>query len=1728
MIIKGSKAPVVVNSNHNRATSLNGTAAGASKYISEQTTGQPRHYPGLLPKINNQIKMAQIFDNSFALANGGISGFAGKSGDNSGMGLYSTTDNNNNYNNYRRSQSPSKNVGVGQSQVSLGNAQVNQGQSYGGVINKNITEEAIETHYNITDTADITNGNYQNQAINLPQPIQLNQSNHSILLNHFSYNNSTQNQNQNNYYSGVQGIGPNGIELTSFFSSNNNKNIIVPLDSTYHNSTTNNMLLNDTQSLTSPLNALNIQLQDTGNLQESSTQQQLNQEREMIQDMLNQANNLQFSQNQTISTKNGNNSNGLTQNGGFDITPDNTQYTILKAKLFQPNIKDEGITAMSTKIILNSGNNSNQQQLQYGSNLLNQGKYVSGGSLINDSQMFSPTKHNQQNSLIQSQQYHFQNNSIHSNSMGMNSSINQGNMNQSQIYGQAGIQKQQTMPSSYNKSGGENNVRTQKEKQHELAKSLRQKKDMQQVKFYQTLTNQLTSTQTAKNTSGNQLTQSIQTTGGSAVVGYTHLNTSVNTQIGRGSLNPTSTNAKAQIKARAAFSQQPMSRGTTRTGNKSFGGVGGNYQHIMIQSQYNMQQSEKTRQQLATAGNQIGQLNSSNIVSNASARPFTSNNPYDVNAKIQYAAGLKQNQFITFQRQNQGSQGAGHGATESIDQQTEKRVETQLDENALSNNNMLNSTGFQQHDFQEQIILGGIGLNDLLQTQTQNTQHDKSYTQLLSDNSRENYMLLKSNMNSKEDFPINVVSQQINDQRKLDPTELVQQMQIQKHGRNQSIDNSLNAYGLDNKSTLVDPNSTKNQQLAKQEVGNSSNRKRQMISIEKVEKKRILSQSIDNNQDTNNSMTISNQPYKAHEGGHNQSMIVDETYGKLLLSQPNEKANTSIMNNQNLSSALSQIPNKFEQNTSYKPLQQPQKQQHDTISINLSQQNSKPVQNLIIKRCEFKNRPENQQIVKKQQQYYSMQRNSLRQMRQLKQLKELGKDLSMDNINQNELDVDYNGGTVDLFKAESQVVLRESFAAKQNKLEQVRKKDQENKHKACQRFLDRGNKPVPPNYEEHDVLPAIDLQGKYQSTGHYNSNSNVNLGTRSLKNKHQSRQMLSFGPRQLLGGIGGTISGLNLDEFDEEINGVNLGKLFSVYGPNSVEHKKNYQRRSTMGNNNNRDGRGSQDGRSSSLEKRRINQEALDTTFPQHNGQTNDQTDGRLGADQINNTFSDFDIKSKDDFSQEEPIVIRLMLSSMFTKKKSVKERMQMLPNISVDKLKKELLQYKMQERVKHTMQQREQFLQDRMKACEKLSQKFPASKPNDLDPQNPHIDIGQQIQAIIDADQLQKIRENPFYMALKANKDERERLKIMRKQQTLQQQDDQYQLERLAREEELKRKAQEKVQSEIFAHTFVDYNDNDQGDVVEQDQEYKGDIMNRPPKDVFTFMNLNFDLPTTYYQSFGDFNIPTEDQKTLLKNFMFSHWPQMRTKKVTFKVAFDQIKQVFNVILLGKNCPLSKCCKMTVNFQFDKQIFGGKVICMETLCPYNPIDQFFMEVDLIEQLYQGFGVQTTTHGLQNAIISGSMNNMMSGNITQSENHYQQEYSNKPRVQKALASEVSRSIQKGIYKNQSLREVLMTRQAQGNFANPLRRIPGQKQDMVVSHLFSSDGGGGLDDSSHYNGLLDDNEDTYYVDENNDNMHQAQDDTHDGIIQEEEYNDDGDKYQNYQNNQIDYLPIDQTD
>lgn len=51
------------------------------------------------------------------------------------------------------------------------------------------------------------------------------------------------------------------------------------------------------------------------------------------------------------------------------------------------------------------------------------------------------------------------------------------------------------------------------------------------------------------------------------------------------------------------------------------------------------------------------------------------------------------------------------------------------------------------------------------------------------------------------------------------------------------------------------------------------------------------------------------------------------------------------------------------------------------------------------------------------------------------------------------------------------------------------------------------------------------------------------------------------------------------------------------------------------------------------------------------------------------------------------------------------------------------------------------------------------------------------------------------------------------------------------------------------------------------------------------------------------------------MKDLLLQQWPVLQGRKVHFKAAFDAAAQVFNVVLLGKDCPLSKCCKMTIYF---------------------------------------------------------------------------------------------------------------------------------------------------------------------------------------------------------------------
>ena len=71
-----------------------------------------------------------------------------------------------------------------------------------------------------------------------------------------------------------------------------------------------------------------------------------------------------------------------------------------------------------------------------------------------------------------------------------------------------------------------------------------------------------------------------------------------------------------------------------------------------------------------------------------------------------------------------------------------------------------------------------------------------------------------------------------------------------------------------------------------------------------------------------------------------------------------------------------------------------------------------------------------------------------------------------------------------------------------------------------------------------------------------------------------------------------------------------------------------------------------------------------------------------------------------------------------------------------------------------------------------------------------------------------------------------------------------------------------------------------------------------------------------------------------------------MRSKKLQYRFAYHYEKRVFNVVVLGAQCkqqPWSRCCKIAVCYQFERQVGSCKVLCLEPLCAYNPLDQLFM-----------------------------------------------------------------------------------------------------------------------------------------------------------------------------------------
>lgn len=98
-----------------------------------------------------------------------------------------------------------------------------------------------------------------------------------------------------------------------------------------------------------------------------------------------------------------------------------------------------------------------------------------------------------------------------------------------------------------------------------------------------------------------------------------------------------------------------------------------------------------------------------------------------------------------------------------------------------------------------------------------------------------------------------------------------------------------------------------------------------------------------------------------------------------------------------------------------------------------------------------------------------------------------------------------------------------------------------------------------------------------------------------------------------------------------------------------------------------------------------------------------------------------------------------------------------MLPGISLEKLKQELKKMTMEEKVYLQTLSREQFFKERQELCEKLFQNFPKDD-NKFEKEYSKMYANMELQ------EIDKTKQNPFYYALKANKDQREKMKLLRK----------------------------------------------------------------------------------------------------------------------------------------------------------------------------------------------------------------------------------------------------------------------------------------------------------------------------------------------------------------------------
>lgn len=205
------------------------------------------------------------------------------------------------------------------------------------------------------------------------------------------------------------------------------------------------------------------------------------------------------------------------------------------------------------------------------------------------------------------------------------------------------------------------------------------------------------------------------------------------------------------------------------------------------------------------------------------------------------------------------------------------------------------------------------------------------------------------------------------------------------------------------------------------------------------------------------------------------------------------------------------------------------------------------------------------------------------------------------------------------------------------------------------------------------------------------------------------------------------------------------------------------------------------------------------------------------------------------DFSNfEEPIIVRLM-ANMFGQKKSVQEGLEMLPEISVDKIERELKSLKYQAMALKEKEKRDQSQWELHKKAEEFITKFPATTVS-----NPELmEFGCE---------LSELRQNPYFLALKENKVEQNRLQQIKELQMLM-----YTKKEDQEESEVETKVKvEPVQTDIFKHTFID---------PEAEQETSQSyILDKKPKDVFIYYDLQVELPTELFKHLGDYSIATEN----------------------------------------------------------------------------------------------------------------------------------------------------------------------------------------------------------------------------------------------------------------------------